>query len=80
MRQLKALLAASFLICCLQTAVVEAQAQSLQPGTTIERQLGPNDNQTFSITLAENQFVQLVVEQHGVDVVVRVASPGGAPW
>jgi len=77
MRQLRALLAASFLICGLQTAVVEAQEQSLQPGTTIERQLGPNDSQAFTITLAENQFVQLVVEQHNIDVVVRVASPDG---
>lgn len=77
MRQLRALLAASFLICCLQTAVVEAQEQSLQPGTTLERQIGPNDNQIFTITLTENQYVELVVEQHGVDVVVRVASPDG---
>src|ERR1044071_4998739 len=77
MRQLRALLAASFLICCLQTAVVVAQEQSLQPGTTIERQLGPNDSQAFTITLEDNQYVQLVVEQHGIDVVVRVASPDG---
>src|ERR1044072_7582823 len=77
MRQLRALLAASFLICCLQAAVVEAQEQSLQPGATIERQLGPNETQTFAITLAESQFVQLVVEQHGIDVGVRVASPEG---
>ena len=77
MRQLRALLAASFLICCLQSAVVEAQEQSLLPGTTIERPLGPNQSQSFTITLEENQFVQLVVEQHNIDVVVRVASPVG---
>jgi hypothetical protein len=76
MRQLRALLAAFFLICCLETAIVEAQDQ-LQPGTPIERGLAPGQVQNFTINLEENQFVQLVVNQRGLDVVVRVASPAG---
>jgi hypothetical protein len=77
MRQLRALLAASFLICCLLTTIANAQDQALQLGTPIERELGPGQTQMFTITLEENQFVQLVVEQRGIDVVVRVSSPAG---
>ena len=77
MRQLRALLAASFLICGLQSAVVKAQDQSLQPGTPIEGQLASGQVRDFTVTLDENQFVQLVVNQNGMDVVVRVASPEG---
>jgi hypothetical protein len=80
MRQLRALLAASFLIGCFQTATLKAQLpgeQSLQPGTPIERTVGPGQVQTFTITLEEKQFVQLVVNQRGIDVVVRVVAPEG---
>lgn len=77
MRQLRALFVAFFLLCCLLTAVANAQDQALQLGTPIERQLGPGQTHSFTITLDENQFVQLVVEQHGIDVVVHVFSPAG---
>jgi hypothetical protein len=77
MRQLRPLLAASFLIGCLLTVIANAQEQALQVGTPIERQLGSGQTFTFTITLEESQFVQLVVDQRGVDVVVRVASPAG---
>jgi len=80
MLRLRALLAAFFLVCCLQTASLKAQypgEQSLRPGTSIECELGPNQTQSFTVSVAENQFVQLVVNQHGIDVVVRVTSPDG---
>ena len=75
MRQLRALLAAAFVVCLL-TAATNAQDQ-LQPGATIERGLGPGQVQNFTLTLEENQCAQLVVNQRGLDVVVRVASPDG---
>ncbi|HSE19835.1 MAG TPA: PPC domain-containing protein [Pyrinomonadaceae bacterium] len=50
---------------------------TLQPGTPVENTLGPGQTQAFSITLEENSFVQLVVEQRGIDVIVRVISPSG---
>ena len=57
---------------------VNAQTPTtLQIGTPIERTLGPSQSQDFTITLEENTFVQLVVEQRGIDVVVRVLSPEG---
>ncbi|HEY2961801.1 MAG TPA: pre-peptidase C-terminal domain-containing protein, partial [Pyrinomonadaceae bacterium] len=36
-----------------------------------------HETHTFTVTLEENQFVQLVVEQRGIDVVIRVSSPAG---
>jgi hypothetical protein len=77
MRQSGSFLVAFSFICCLLTITTNAQEQSLQPGTPVERQLGPNETQSFTITLTENQFVQLVVDQRGIDVVVRVTAPDG---
>ena len=57
---------------------VNAQGPTtLQVGTPIERTLGPSQSQDFTITVEENTFVQLVVEQRGIDVIVRVLSPEG---
>ena len=76
MRQLRTLFVA-FSLCSLLTTVAIAQDQQLQLGTSIERQLGPGQTLVFTITLEENQFVQLVVEQRGIDAIVRVSSPAG---
>jgi len=72
----RALLAASFLVCCFLITAT-AQEQPLQLGTPIERQMRGAEVHIFSLTLEENQFVQLVVEQRGIDVVVRINSPAG---
>ena len=79
MRQLRALstLPVAFSLVCLLTTITKAQTQALQLGTPIERQLGPGQAQTFTIALEEDQYVQLVVEQRGIDVVLRVFSPAG---
>ena len=73
MGQLRALLAASFI--CLLTVTAVAQNQTLQVGTPIERQLAGGETHTYTVTLEENTYVQLVAEQRGIDVVVRVYSP-----
>ena len=68
-----ALLLASF-------ALVAAQAANptaLQVGTPIERTLAGGQSHNYSITLDQNQSLQLVVDQHGIDVIVRVFSPAG---
>ena len=77
MRQPGTLLVAFSLICCLLTATANAQEQALQVGAPIERELSPGQTSTFTISLEENQFVQLVVDQRGIDVVVKVSSPEG---
>lgn len=74
MSKLPALL--GLLICVFLTANAQT-ATTLQVGTPIERTLGPGQAQEFTVTLEENNFVQLVVEQRGIDVVVRVVSPAG---
>jgi len=65
------LLLAAFSICAQTTPT------TLQPGSSIERTLPPNESHTFTIDLTEEQYLQFVVNQHGVDVVVRVFSPAG---
>jgi hypothetical protein len=49
----------------------------LQVGTPIERTLGGNQSHSYTVALDQNQYLQLVVEQHGIDVIVRVVSPSG---
>jgi len=73
--QLNALLAAFF--CVLLTITTFAQETTLQLGTPVGRKLGPNDTHAYSITLEENNYVQVVVEQRGIDLMVQVASPSG---
>ena len=50
---------------------------SLQPGTPIERSLAAGQSHSYTISLEQDQFLQLVVDQRGIDVVVRVFSPAG---
>jgi hypothetical protein len=50
---------------------------ALQVGTPVERELRRGEAHRFSITLEQDQFMQLVVDQRGIDVVVRVFSPEG---
>ncbi len=49
----------------------------LQPGTPIERTLAAGQVHTYSVSLEQDQLLQLVVDQRGIDVVVRVFSPVG---
>ncbi len=50
---------------------------ALQLGTPIERSLALGQSHSFTINLEPDQFLQFVVEQHGIDVIVRVFSPAG---
>ena len=55
-----------------------ANAQtSLQLGSPLERELQPWQQHEFTVELQENNFIQLVVEQRGIDVIVKVFSPAG---
>lgn len=55
------------------------QNPTLQLGTPVERELAANQVHEFTVNLAENNYIQLVVEQHGIDVIVKVFSPAGKP-
>jgi hypothetical protein len=56
---------------------VYSRQEALQPGIPIERTLARGQVHRFSVMLEQDQFLQLVVDQRGIDVVVRVFSPAG---
>jgi hypothetical protein len=60
-----------------QAASAQVGPTSLQPGTPIERALAAGQSHSYTINLEQDQFLQLVVDQRGIDVVVRVFSPAG---
>lgn len=60
-----------------ECAIAQSQTASLQPGITVERALARGQSHTFDVSLEPDQFLQLVVDQDGIDVVVRVFSPAG---
>jgi hypothetical protein len=79
---------APLLLCSFLTIVglssnewIAAQSQTtpLQIGIPIERSLARGQSLTFSVSLEQDQFLQFVVEQRGIDLLVRVVSPSGKP-
>ena len=75
MRKLLALIL-SFLSCFPLAVISNAQGPgALQLGTPIELTLGPGQVHEFTVKAEENSFVQVVVNQRGIDVIVKVFSP-----
>ncbi|HEX5601173.1 MAG TPA: hypothetical protein VFX63_01440 [Pyrinomonadaceae bacterium] len=64
------------LFCVFLTANAQGPT-TLQLGTPIERTLKSGQMHEFTLNLKENTFVQLVVEQRGIDAIVRVSGPNG---
>src|SRR5437660_1268034 len=60
-----------------QDAKAQTGAASLQLGTPIERRLTAGQSHRYTIKLEQDQIAQLVVDQRGIDVIVRVFSPAG---
>jgi hypothetical protein len=60
-----------------QLTTAQAGPTALQPGTPIERTLAAGQSHTYNISLEQDQFLHLVVDQRGIDVVVRAFSPAG---
>ena len=78
MGKLRLLILASCLVCFSLAVNVKGQSSTtLQLGTPVESSLGPGEVHTFTLNLEENNFVQIVVEQRGIDVIVKVFSPSG---
>jgi hypothetical protein len=57
----------------------QALPSQLQVGTPMERPLAAGQSHSYSLRLEKDQLVQLVVDQRGIDVIVRVFSPAGKP-
>jgi len=57
--------------------LVSGQSTTLQQGSPLERNLSAGQTHNFFVNLEKGQFLQLVVDQRGIDVIVRVFSPEG---
>ncbi len=62
-----------------QPQAAPAEVRQLEPGKPIERQLKASETHIYEIALAVNQYLQAVVNQKGIDVVVQVLAPDGKP-
>ena len=53
------------------------QVRRLEPGIPIERDLVGDQSHVYRLALVVDQYAKLVVDQRGIDVVVRVLAPDG---
>jgi hypothetical protein len=53
----------------------EKDARPLEPGKPIERELAGGQSHDYQITLSAGQFMKVIVEQRGIDVVVGLLGP-----
>lgn len=61
------------------SSFAQSEVTELREGAPVERTVARGQTQSFTINLEQNQFLQFVVEQRGIDVVVRVFSPSAQP-
>jgi CHAT domain-containing protein/predicted negative regulator of RcsB-dependent stress response len=50
---------------------------SLEPGKPVERELSGGQSHSYKITTISGQYLQVVVAQHGIDVVIVLFAPDG---
>ncbi len=55
----------------------QSAPEQLEPGKPIEKELSGGGSHSYQITLAEGQFLQVIVEQRGIDVVAQLLGPDG---
>src|SRR5262249_47925889 len=48
-----------------------------EPGKPIKRELAGADSHTYQIRLSAGQFMKVIIEQQGIDVVAQLSGPGG---
>jgi CHAT domain-containing protein/Tfp pilus assembly protein PilF len=60
-----------------KTAEQEKDVRLLELGKPIERELAGGQSHVYQIALAAGQYLNLVVEQRGIDVVVTLLGPDG---
>src|SRR5215470_15151941 len=53
----------------------DRQAWRLEPGKPIERELTGGQSHSYQIAMASGQYMHLVVDQRGIDVVVALFTP-----
>ena len=50
---------------------------TLEPGRTVEREIGGDQKHEYQIKLSEKQYASVIVEQRGIDVVVQLFTSDG---
>src|SRR5262245_48000461 len=55
----------------------QMEVKQLDPGQPLEREIAGGQEHTCQIALAEGQYLKIVVEQRGIDVIVQVLGPDG---
>jgi tetratricopeptide (TPR) repeat protein len=55
----------------------QQEATPLELGKPVERELAEGQSHSYQITLAAGQYLNVLVEQRGIDVVVRLQGPDG---
>jgi tetratricopeptide (TPR) repeat protein len=56
---------------------IDGQDRQLEPGKPIERELSGDQSHSYRIAMAAGQYLHLVVDQRGIDVVVTLFAPDG---
>ena len=59
------------------TAGNAQEIRALEPGKPVERELAGGQSHSYQLTLAADQYLRLVVDQRGIDVVVKLFGPDG---
>src|SRR4249920_3905150 len=54
---------------------IQATASTLLVGVPAEREIGPPDVQTYLVSLSAGQYLELGVDQQGIDVTVTLVGP-----
>jgi CHAT domain-containing protein/Tfp pilus assembly protein PilF len=55
----------------------EKEARLLEPGKPIKRELAGGHSHIYQIRLSAGQFLKVIIEQQGIDVVARLIGPDG---
>src|SRR5262245_15557323 len=55
----------------------EKESRLLEPGKPVKRELAGADSHTYQIRLSAGQFMKVIIEQQGIDVVAQLSGPGG---
>src|SRR5215471_10382769 len=56
---------------------LQVEVRKLEQGHAVERELKGEESHTYEISLEAGQYVNIVVDQRGVDVKVTVIGPDG---
>ncbi|HKC89085.1 MAG TPA: hypothetical protein VKG02_24085, partial [Blastocatellia bacterium] len=55
----------------------DLQVQRLERGKPIERELAGGQSHSYQLSLDAGQYAGVVVDQRGIDVVIRLSGPDG---